>query len=90
MGPTWARPRVFFALGRHLGLKLASCWHYFPLLGRFWALLERMLHFLYYFLAICSDFWTDFYWLWEDLGMVLGMFFHGFLMLSMKIESFKK
>ena len=53
----------FFALGALLGPKLASCWHYFPLLGRFWATsarlgghLGRMLRSLRDCLTICSDF----------------------------------
>ena len=52
-----------------LEAKLASCWPYFPLLGRFWALLGRMLRFFDDFLQFLAI--SDQYGLvWEDLGRV--------------------
>ena len=77
MAPTWPKREELFCSWGLLGLKLASCWHYFPFLGRFGATsarlgghLGRMLRSLRDFLAICNDL--------DRFLLVLGGFGDGF------------
>ena len=60
-----------------LEAKLASCWHYFPLLGRFWALLGRMIRFFNDVFAISSEFGPMF----DDLGRIFGEFGRDFALI---------
>ena len=71
-------PRTFgHGLFLVLEAKLASCWPYFPLLGRFWALLGRMLRFCLRFFAISSDFGP----ILDGLGRIWGEFGRDFALI---------